>query len=258
MINLIPIISIKDLSFSYGNNFSLENITLSIEKGTFFGIIGPNGSGKTTLLSLVLKFLKPHSGAIFINGENIQNLSHKKIAKNIAYIAQDFNPVYDFTVEEIVEMGAIARTKSFFDSDIDPSEVDNALKIVDLLDYKKRLFSTLSGGQQRRTLIARAVYQNTPIIVADELTNHLDIGQALKVMGYLKSLTLMGKTVVGTFHDITLAAKYCDYIAIMKDGKIQEKGTPRQIIREDVIKEIYNINVKIIRHPDDDYPVVII
>lgn len=253
-----PIIKIENLSFSYGSNFSLNSINLSVKKGTFFGIIGPNGSGKTTLLSLLMKFLKPLHGAIFINGENIQNLSHRKIAKNIAYIAQDFNPSYDFTVEEIVEMGGIARSRSFFDTEVNQEDLDNALSIVNLLEHKKRLFSTLSGGQQRRALIARAVYQNTPIIIADELTNHLDIGQAMKVMNYLKSLTLMGKTVVGTFHDITLAAKYCDNIAIMKDGTLKKIGTPDEVLTEELITEVYDIKVKIIKHPNENYPILLL
>ncbi|ABS60938.1 MULTISPECIES: ABC transporter ATP-binding protein [Fervidobacterium] len=252
------VISLENISFSYGENFELKDISLYVEEGTFFGIIGPNGSGKTTLLSLIMKFLKPASGKIMINGNDIKHMSHKKIAQNIAYIAQDFNPSYDYTVEEIVEMGGIAHSKNFFDTEVDESKLINALNTVNLVEYRKRPFSTLSGGQQRRVLIARAIYQNTPIIIADELINHLDIGQSVKVMDYLKSLTKMGKTVLGTFHDITIAAKYCDIIALMKDGEITKVGTPKEIINKDILEKIYDINLKIIHSPDVEYPIIVI
>ncbi|MFN3691859.1 MAG: ABC transporter ATP-binding protein [Fervidobacterium sp.] len=257
-----PILKVENLKFSYGDNFSIRNVTFSVSKGTFFGIIGPNGSGKTTLLSLIMKFLRPHEGRITVNGLDLKHLSPKLLAQNIAYIAQDFNPSYDFTVEEIVEMASIAHNrtfnKSFFDSVVDEEALEQSLEIVNLLEMRKRQFSTLSGGQQRRVLIARAFYQKTPIIVADELTNHLDIGQAIKVMDYLKSLTSMGKTVIGTFHDITLAAKYCDQIVVMKNGEIVKNGTPLEVINERVISELYGVNIKVLNHPDYNYPILVI
>ena len=112
----MEIVSIRHLAFSYGDNFSISDLNLSINEGEFFGIIGPNGSGKTTLLSLIMKFIKPKAGDISVYGKDLSMLSHKNLAQTIAYIAQDFNPAYDFTVEEIVEMGGIARAKGFFDT----------------------------------------------------------------------------------------------------------------------------------------------
>lgn len=99
----MDIVSVRDLKFSYGGGFSIDNLNLSVEEGEFFGIIGPNGSGKTTLLSLIMKFMKPNFGKIVLNGKDIGTLSHKELAQIIAYIAQDFNSTYDFTVEEIVK-----------------------------------------------------------------------------------------------------------------------------------------------------------
>lgn len=256
------ILKVKNLRFSYGENFTIKDVSFSVCKGTFFGIIGPNGSGKTTLLSLIMKFLKPEHGKIFVNGFDVKTLSPKLLAKNIAYIAQDFNPSYDFSVEEIVEMASIAHNRSFgkgfFDSVVDEKSLVEALEIVNLLELRNRPFSTLSGGQQRRVLIARAFYQKTPIIVADELTNHLDIGQSVKVMDYLKYLTTLGKTIVGTFHDITLAAKYCDQIAVMKDGKIIKCGKSQEVVNEKMISEVYGISTKVLNHPDFGYPILII
>ena len=250
-------ITLENVSFKYPS-FVIENIRLSIPKESFFGIIGPNGSGKTTVLSLIMKFLKPISGRIYVDGQDISKLSHKKIAQKIAYIAQDFNPAYDFTVEELVEMGGIARASSFFDTTVFEKDLEFALDTVDLLDYRKRVFSTLSGGQQRRVLIARAMYQNTPIIIADELVTHLDLGQSVKVLNYLRKLTESGKTIIGTFHDISLAAKYCDQIAVMKDGKVIDIGSPKEIINEELIKKIYGINVRVVTHPDEKYPLILI
>ncbi|WP_448379015.1 ABC transporter ATP-binding protein [Fervidobacterium sp.] len=251
------ILKIEHLSFSYPS-FSLQDISFEVKKGTFFGIIGPNGSGKTTLLSLIMKFQKPKSGKITVDGNDVLNLSHKKLAQLIAYIAQDFNPAYDFTVEELIEMGGIPRSPHFFETPVYEEDLENALKTVDLLEYRKRLFSTLSGGQQRRVLIARAIYQNTPIIIADELVNHLDLGQAVRVLDYLKRLTESGKTIVGTFHDITLAAKYCDEIAVMKDGKIIAIGKPVEVLNKDILSSVYGVSLKVITHPENGYPVILI
>ncbi|HCI28674.1 MAG TPA: ABC transporter ATP-binding protein [Fervidobacterium sp.] len=254
----MDIVSVRDLKFSYGGGFSIDNLNLSVEEGEFFGIIGPNGSGKTTLLSLIMKFMKPNFGKIVLNGKDIGTLSHKELAQIIAYIAQDFNSTYDFTVEEIVEMGGIARSRGFFDTKVYEDDLEDALRTVNLLDYRKRIFSTLSGGQQRRVLIARAIYQKTPIILADELVNHLDLGQSLKVMDYLKSLTNMGKTVIGTFHDIMIAGKYCDRIALMNNGKIMKIGIPSEVLTKEIITEIYGVEVDIIPHPKKKYPIVLI
>lgn len=251
------ILKAENLCFSYPN-FKLKDITFSVRKGSFFGIIGPNGSGKTTLLSLIMKFQRPESGKITVNHNDVSKLSHKKIAQLIAYIAQDFNPAYDFTVEELVEMGGIARSVHFFETPVYEEELENALRTVDLLEYRKRIFSTLSGGQQRRVLIARAIYQNTPIIIADELVNHLDLGQAVKVLDYLKQLTKNGKTIIATFHDISLAAKYCDEICVMNDGKIVAMGKPQEVIRKEIIDSVYGISVHILHHPENDYPVILI
>jgi len=254
----MEIVSIRHLAFSYGDNFSISDLNLSINEGEFFGIIGPNGSGKTTLLSLIMKFIKPKAGDISVYGKDLSMLSHKNLAQTIAYIAQDFNPAYDFTVEEIVEMGGIARAKGFFDTRVYEEDLENALRTTNLLNYRKRIFSTLSGGQQRRALIARAIYQNTPIIVADELVNHLDLGQSLKVMDYLKSLTGMGKTVVGTFHDIMIAGKYCDRIALMKNGQILRVGKPNEVLTKEIISEVYDVDVDVMPHPQKNYPIVLI
>lgn len=251
------IVKIEHLSFSYPS-FSLKDVSFEVRKGSFFGIIGPNGSGKTTLLSLIMKFQKPKSGKIAVDGNDVLRLSHKKLAQLVAYIAQDFNPAYDFTVEELVEMGGIPRSPHFFETPVYEEELENALKTVDLLEYRKRIFSTLSGGQQRRVLIARAIYQNTPIIIADELVNHLDLGQAIKVLDYLKQLTERGKTIIGTFHDITLAAKYCDEIAVMKDGKIIAIGKPLDVVNREILSNVYGVSLNVIRHPDKGYPVILI
>jgi len=251
------ILKIEHLSFSYPS-FSLQDISFEVKKGTFFGIIGPNGSGKTTLLSLIMKFQKPKSGRVIIDGKDVLKLSHKKLAQLVAYIAQDFNPAYDFTVEELVEMGGIPRSAHFFETAVYEEDLENALKTVDLLEYRKRLFSTLSGGQQRRVLIARAIYQNTPIIVADELVNHLDLGQAVRVLDYLKQLTKSGKTIIGTFHDITLAAKYCDEIAVMKDGKILAIGEPSDVVSREILSSVYGVSLDVIKHPEKGYPVILI
>ncbi len=249
------ILKVENISFSYGEDFSLKNVSLSVNQGTFYGIIGPNGSGKTTLLSIVMGFLKPKVGNVIINGMNKNELSPKQLARQVAYIAQDFNTEYDFTVEDIVEMGDLARRTSFFNGEHNKELLLKALEMVGLVKYRYKLFSALSGGEQRRVLIARAIYQDTPIIVADEMTTHLDIGQSIKIVEHLKELSIFGKTIIGTFHDIGLAAKYCDKIAVMKKGEIVAVGNPNEVINEKLLKDVYDAEVKVI---NDGYPIIVI
>lgn len=249
------ILKVINLNFSYGN-FGIKNLNLNIKEGQFVGIIGPNGAGKSTTLNLIAGLLKPYSGKILLYDKDIRKLSRKYIASKISFVRQEFNPTFEFKVKDIIEMGALHKKTSFFNTFEDSTKIKECLSMVELLGYEDRYFSTLSGGEQRRVLIARSIYQETPVIIVDELTAHLDISHAIQIVEILKKLTLKGKTVLSAFHNINVASKYCDYIYALKDGKVIFEGAPIEVINKENIKKLYEKEFYIINHPVHNYPVV--
>jgi len=228
-----------------------------LEKGKFVGLIGPNGAGKSTTLNLISKLLKPKSGKILVFGKDLKKLSRLELAKYISFVRQDFTPAFEFKVKDIVEMGGFHRNRSFFSNIEENEKIKQSLKIVGLEGFENRYFSTLSGGEQRRVLIARSLYQETPILIVDELTAHLDISHSIHIVEILKKLTTLGKSILAAFHNINIASKYCDYIYAIKDGKIIFEGIPDSVITKENIKKLYETEVEVLSHPSKSYPIVI-
>lgn len=233
-------LEVKNLSFSIDKKEILKDISFEIPKGSFVGIIGPNGSGKSTILKNIYRLYKPNSGQIIIDNKNLLNMKDKECAKEIAVLAQESNSQFDFTVEQIVKMGRYPYKSVFEDySKRDLDMVKDILKRVGLEDYVGRSFSKLSGGEKQRTLIARALVQDTDFLILDEPTNHLDIGYQIQLMDLVKSLNI---TTLSAIHDMNIASMYCDYLVVMKDGKIKKCGTVKEVINEEMLKEIFGVN----------------
>ncbi|MDK2885652.1 MAG: cobalamin transport system ATP-binding protein [Thermosipho sp. (in: thermotogales)] len=250
------ILETKNLYFSY-EQFSIKNLNITLEKGKFVGVIGPNGAGKSTTLNLISKLLKPKSGKILVFGKDLKKLSRLELAKYISFVRQDFTPAFEFKVKDIVEMGGFHRNRSFFSNIEENEKIKQSLKLVGLEGFENRYFSTLSGGEQRRVLIARSLYQETPILIVDELTAHLDISHSIHIVEILKKLTTLGKSILAAFHNINIASKYCDYIYAIKDGKIIFEGIPDSVITKENIKKLYETEVEVLSHPSKSYPIVI-
>ncbi|WP_419741719.1 ABC transporter ATP-binding protein [Paraclostridium dentum] len=233
-------LQVKNLEFSIDKKEILKDISFEIPKGSFVGIIGPNGSGKSTILKNIYRLYKPDSGQILLDNKNLLNMKDKDCAKEIAVLAQESNSQFDFTVEQIVKMGRYPYKSVFEDySKKDLDMVTNMLKRVGLEDYVGRSFSKLSGGEKQRTLIARALVQDTEFLILDEPTNHLDIGYQIQLMDLVKSLNI---TILSAIHDMNMASMYCDYLIVMKDGKIKNCGSVKEVITEEMLKEIFGVN----------------
>lgn len=229
-------LQVKNLEFSIDKKEILKDISFEIPKGSFVGIIGPNGSGKSTILKNIYRLYKPDSGQILLDNKNLLNMKDKDCAKEIAVLAQESNSQFDFTVEQIVKMGRYPYKSVFEDySKKDLDMVTDMLKRVGLEDYVGRSFSKLSGGEKQRTLIARALVQDTEFLILDEPTNHLDIGYQIQLMDLVKSLNI---TTLSAIHDMNMASMYCDYLIVMKDGKIKNCGSVKEVITEEMLKEI--------------------
>lgn len=240
-------LQVENLDFSYDENKIIENVCLHVKKGEFVGIIGPNGSGKSTILKNLYRALKPDSGAVLLDGEDLYRMNVKKSARILGVVGQENSIPFDFKVEEIVAMGRSPHKKLFDgDTKADQEIVANALKQVGMADMAKKNFQQLSGGEKQRVLIARVLAQQTDFLLLDEPTNHLDIFYQLQTFDLVKGL---GVTVLSAIHDLNIAALYCDRIYVLKEGQLYNSGTPEEILTTEMIFEVYGIKADVIIHP---------
>ena len=241
-------IQTNDIQVAFGSKAILHDISLDIRDKEFVGIIGPNGSGKSTFLKCLYRVLQPNGGKIFFDGTKLSDLSHRDTALKMAVVAQHSTVNFDFSVLEMVLMGR-SPYKGLLDRDqIDDYEIArHALAQVGLSDFESRNFNTLSGGEQQRVILARALAQRTECLVLDEPTNHLDIKYQLELMTIVKRLDA---TVVSAIHDLNLAAIYCDRIIALKDGHIVCSGTPQDVLSSDTIRHIYGVSAMVQTLPD--------
>ena len=240
-------LQVKNLNFSIEKKEILRDISFEIPKGSFVGIIGPNGSGKSTILKNIYRLYKPNSGSIILDNKNLSDMKDKDCAKEIAVLAQETNSQFDFTVEQIVKMGRYPYKSVFEDySKTDIDMVNNMLKRVGLDNYSDRNFSKLSGGEKQRTLIARALVQDTDFLILDEPTNHLDIGYQIQLMDLVKSLKI---TTLAAIHDMNIAAMYCDYLIVIQKGEIIASGSVDEILTKEMIKKVFNVDCYIGKNP---------
>ena len=241
-------LEVEGLHFGYNGKETLKDINLTAKKGEFWGILGPNGSGKTTLVKAINQVLKPSSGTIRINGENIQHLKHNEIARDLAVVSQVFSINFEFTVEDIVLMGRTPHIKKG-ESEEDFEIVRDAMKKTNTDYLKDRFVTQLSGGELQRVVIARALAQQPSILLLDEPTSHLDITNQIDVLNLAKSECKRGMLVVAVIHDLDLAAYYCDKICLIRDGEIVANGTPEEVLTTENIHNVYNLSVEIITNP---------
>ena len=236
-------IEASDIKAALGGNQILKGVGIEADTGDFVGIIGPNGSGKSTLLKCIYRTLKPDSGAVLLDGERLLSMSYRQSAKSIAVLAQHNYYNFEFSVRDVVLMGRSPHKKAMErDNAEDYRIVDEALETVGMLHFRDRSFQTLSGGEQQRVILARALAQQTPCLILDEPTNHLDIKYQLQLLDIVKGLH---KTVISAVHDLNIAAMYCTWLVVMKDGQIVTQGTPRQVLTPELIRQVYEVEARV-------------
>ena len=240
-------ISANAIKLSFKRSNILKGIDFELHDKEFLGIIGPNGSGKSTLLKCIYRILKPDSGVIYLDGRMLDEFSYRETALKMAVVAQHSNYNFDFTVLSIVLMGRTPYKKLLDgDSTEDIDIACSALKKVGLSGMEDRLFSTLSGGEQQRVILARALTQDTECLLLDEPTNHLDIKYQLQIMDVAKTTR---KTVIAVIHDLNIAAMYCDRIIVMNEGEIVALGTPKDVLTVERIYELYGVRSLVTNKP---------
>lgn len=236
-------ISTEAIEMFLGNKQILNDINLKIKNKEFVGIIGPNGSGKSTLLKCIYRVQKPSKGKIFFNGKNLDELSFRETALQLAVVAQHNFYNFDFNVLDVVLMGRSPHKKLLQrDNNKDYDIAKKSLELVGLKNFENRNFATLSGGEQQRVILARALTQQTECLVLDEPTNHLDIKYQLQLMDIVKNLKI---TVVAAIHDLNIAAMYCDRLIAIKNGRIIGNDTPQNLLTSDFIYNLYEVKATV-------------
>ncbi len=245
----MSVVAIDGVSFKYHQEMVLNNIVLDINKGAFISLLGPNGSGKTTLLKNICKLLKPESGDIDLLGLPLNHYKNKDLAKSIAVVHQSLYTEFDFAVKDVVLMGRYPHQKQFqSESKEDYDHVESALLATDTLHLKDKSIKEISGGERQRVMIARALAQDTQILLLDEPISHLDIKYQIEILKLCRTLNLeRGMTVFATLHDINLASRFSDQIVLMKSGEIHAIGAPIEVITEDNIQSVYDIEVSLMK-----------
>ncbi len=255
-------IRLDNVTFAYQPDRPvLQEINLTVEAGTFLAVVGPNGAGKSTLIHLLAGLLKPQSGTVAIDGRNIQSLGRRRLAEKVALVQQEFVPVFGFSVNEVVLMARIPYYSQMgFEREVDRRIVADALERTDTASFASRPLASLSGGERQRVFIARALAQDTPIILLDEPTSFLDLRHQVATYDLLKSIQRdRGRTIVAITHDINLAAQYCDQVLLLRpciecSGAASVKGAlrptdhyrmgpPREVLSRQEIENTFGVRV---------------
>lgn len=244
-------IKIENLSHEYEGIKVLDEINIHVQKKKFVGIVGPNGSGKSTLLKCVYRVLKPKYGVVKLENQNIEKMKISETARKMSVVAQHNYQNFDFVVEDMVLMGRSPYKKSLErNNEQDYKIVENSLNVVGMNSFRKREFSSLSGGEQQRVILARALTQQPECLILDEPTNHLDIKHQLNLLNIIKNLDI---SVVAAIHDLNIAMKYCDEIYILKDGKLVDYGETETVLSESTIRNVFEVESSIYTNEDESY-----
>jgi|TARA_B100002003_G_scaffold181982_1_gene170135 iron complex transport system ATP-binding protein len=257
------LLSIVDLSYSYGGQLVLQDITLTIQPTTVVGILGPNGSGKTTLLRLLSGMLTPPSGRVEVNGVNLQNIPRSLLARQMAIVPQETHVAFDYSVLEIVLMGRYPHLQPFeTEGPNDLAVARTALAQTGTAALADRSFMTLSGGEKQRVIIASALAQfghsavDVPvelapeILLLDEPTASLDLGYQMEIGATLQRLNAnRGTTMIVSTHDLNFAASICQNVVLLRDGRILAAGELDAALTPKNISRLYDVDASIDRHP---------
>lgn len=246
---MVKDLRVEDLHFRYREQPVLDGAELDIREGEVFGILGPNGCGKTTLLKNLNRNLTPEAGRVLIGDDDIAGLTKKEIAREIAAVPQGNEIRFSFTVRDIVAMGRMPFQRQFEgESTSDGEIIDNALRDVGIWDMRDRHINEMSGGERQRVIIARALAQTPKFLLMDEPTNHLDINMQFEVLDLVHRLSReKGMTVVIVSHDLPMAARYCDRMALIRDHKVMCVGTPEEVLTPENMRTVFGVDAELTR-----------
>jgi iron complex transport system ATP-binding protein len=242
-----PVVEFSQVQLQINQQQILTGLNLAIEEGQFVALLGPNGAGKTSLLRLLQKEYQASSGLIKLQGQPISSFTQSELAAKVALVSQLSGPLFDLTVADVVLMGLIPHKALWqTNTEQDLLQLSQSLQLVGLEHKQNHSFAHLSGGEQQRVLLARAVMQKPVLLLLDEPTNHLDLYYQHQVLRIAKNLKI---TVLASIHDLNLASRYCDRLLLLNQGQLVADGSPEQVLQQEVLTEVFHIPCLIDRNP---------
>ncbi len=257
--NKNTILQADNISGGYAGTPVIKDFSLGIARGEFLGIIGPNGSGKSTLLKLLSRVLTPSRGSIFFQGEDLKRIDQRAFARNTAFVSQNTQIYFPFSVMEITLMGRIPHLGRLqVETKKDIKIAEEALSFTDARSLKDKTIDELSSGERQRVIIARALAQEPMLLFLDEPTAHLDIGHQIQILDLLHRLNVRnGLTIAVVMHDLNLAAEYCGRIVLLNEGRIFKEGGPGEVLTYQNIEAVYKTVVVVNKNPFTGKPFVV-
>lgn len=238
-------ISLRNVCKFYGDTPVVDDLSLDIRSGGITSIIGPNGAGKSTLLSMIARLLPLSAGTITLEGMDVTAVPSNMLAKRLSFLRQDNQIATRLSVQDLVCFGRYPYSKGRYTVE-DKAHIDEAISYLNLENLRDRYLDELSGGQRQRAYVAMVLAQDTDYLLLDEPLNNLDMHHAVSMMKLMqKAARELGKTVVIVLHDINFASAYSDQIVIMDAGKLAYQGAPRQVITPEIMREIYQVDIKV-------------
>jgi len=253
------LLSVNDVFFRYDLKTVLNDFKLTLSHGELVGIVGPNGCGKSTLLNLISGVLKPNTGTILINGMDIRKFTSKEIAKKVAVVPQIATIPPNLQAIEVALMGRTPYLGTLqWESNNDYEKVRDSMEMTNCWELHSQRIGMVSGGERQRIILARALVQDTPILLLDEPTASLDLGSQINTFELLiKLITISQKAILVAIHDITLASQYCDRIVLVHEGCKIAEGTPSEVLTVKNLHAVYGVETDLMSHPRTGLPVVI-
>lgn len=238
-------VKVRGVSKKYGGKKVVDNVSVDIAQGKITSFIGPNGAGKSTLMSMISRLITKDEGEVVIDGQEVGSWKSNELAKKISILKQSNHINIRLTVKDLVSFGRFPYSQGKLTKE-DVKYVDEAIAYMDLEPMRDKYLDELSGGQKQRAFIAMVIAQNTEYVLLDEPLNNLDMKHSVQIMKVLRRLVdELGKTVVIVIHDINFASCYSDFIVALKDGKIVKEGTTDEIMDQDVLREVYDMDIPI-------------
>lgn len=233
-------LDVRQLTFSYAKQTILQDISLSIQPGQICGLLGPNGSGKSTLFRCCMGFLHPEKGQVHVKGVNIAHMCPSELAKHVAYVPQEHRQPFPFLVRDMVLMGRSPHMNSWLRlQDKDRGIAEEVMERIGIAHLADTACNQLSGGQRQLVLIARAMTQQTPVILLDEPTSALDFSNQLAVWKVLREVADQGVAILVCCHDPNHILWFCDTAAVLFEGRIFSEGPVHTAVTEDILQHIY-------------------
>ena len=244
-----PVLATRQLVAGYAGRTVLNGIDFTLAAGERIVLLGPNGSGKSTLLKALSKGLSPTSGEVELQGDAIGRLSHADVARRVAFVPQEEPARFAFRVREVVTMGRLARSNGLFDTPEDRAAAERAMARADCLQFAERPYTELSGGERQRVLIARALAQETQVMLLDEPTSHLDPAHQVAVADLVGSLANEGVATIAAVHDLNLASRMASRALLMTEGRLRLDGAVEEVLRSRALDDVFGVEFTRVEAP---------